>query len=456
MRRPGDKMPIVMMPMTSDLAVGGKDDLALDPAHPQRPSTEPPFREPAGSSGRLRPSRTRRRTVVLVALVTTFVLGWFIKTRLLPSQAVTPITASVTIGDVEQTVLASGTLKPVKLVAVGAQVSGRLTSLKVALGQKIKKGELVAEMDSSTQQNSLRTAEASLQDTRAQRQEKEATLAFNEASLARQKTTLALTASSRADYDSAEANVKTTRAQIAQLDAKIIEGEVDIETARINLGYTRITAPIDGTVLAIVTQEGQTVNAVQSAPTIVVIGQLETMTIRAEISEADVVKVKPGQNVYFTILGEPDNPYHAILQSIEPAPESIKSDSSFNSSTTSSTSSSSSSSASTAIYYNGIFNVPNADNRLRTYMTAVVHIVLGEARNVLTVPAAALKGPAADGTYTVQVIDTDGKAATRTIGIGLNNKITAEVRDGLKEGERVVIGQRNATPTQTPPSGGMP
>jgi len=449
-------MPVAMMPMTSDPAVGGKHDLALEPTHPQRPGAEPPLREPAGSPRRSRPSRFRRRAVLLVALVgAALALGWFMKSKLLPSQGVTAITASVMIGDVEQTVLASGTLKPVKLVAVGAQVSGRLTSLKVALGQKIRKGELVAEMDSSTQQNALRTAEASLKNTRAQRQEKEATLAFNEASLARQKTTLALTASSRADYDSAEANVKTTRAQIAQLDAKITEGEVDIETARLNLGYTRITAPIDGTVLAIVTQEGQTVNAVQSAPTIVVIGQLETMTIRAEISEADVVKVKPGQNVYFTILGEPDNPYQAVLQSIEPAPESIKSDSSFNSSTTSSTSSSSSSS--TAIYYNGIFNVPNADNRLRTYMTAVVHIVLGEARNVLTVPAAALKGPAADSSYTAQVIDTDGKTATRTIRIGLNNKITAEVRDGLKKGERVVIGQKETTTTPSQPlPGGMP
>lgn len=441
-------------PMTSDLAVEGKDDLALDPARPQRPRTDAPLRGPAGSPRRPRPSRNKRRTLLLLALVGVSALGWFIKTRLLPSQAVTPITASVTIGDVEQTVLASGTLKPVKLVAVGAQVSGRLTSLKVALGQKVKKGDLVAEMDSSTQQNSLRTAEASLQNTRAQRQEKEATLAFNEASLARQKKTLALTASSRADYDSAEANVKTTRAQIAQLDARIIEGEVDIETARINLGYTRITAPIDGTVLAIVTQEGQTVNAVQSAPTIVVVGQLETMTIRAEISEADVVNVRPGQNVYFTILGAPDDPFRATLQSIEPAPESIKSDSSFNSSTTSS--SSSSSSSSTAIYYNGIFNVPNADNRLRTYMTAVVHIVLGEARNVLTVPAAALKGPAADGTYTAQVLGADGKTTTRTIRVGLNNKITAEVREGLKEGERVVLGQRDTTPSPTRPAGGMP
>ncbi|MET4484009.1 macrolide-specific efflux system membrane fusion protein [Bradyrhizobium sp. F1.13.3] len=358
------------------------------------------------------------------------------------------MTATVTIGDVEQTVLASGMLKPVKLVAVGAQVSGRLTSLKVVLGQNVRAGDLVAEIDSLTQQNSLRTAQAVLQNTRALRQEKEATLALAESSLARQQMTLAQRASSRADYDSAEANVKATRAQIAQLDAQITQGEVAVETARINLSYTRITAPIDGTVLAVVTQEGQTVNAVQSAPTIVVMGQLDTMTIRVEISEADVVKVRPGQNVYFTILGEPDNRYRATLQSIEPAPDSIRSDSSFSSSSSSVSNGSSSSSSSAAIYYNGIFNVPNADNRLRTYMTAQVHIVLGEAQNVLTIPAAALNGPAADGSYTVQVIETAGTTTLKTVKIGLNNKITAEVLNGLKDGEHVVS-QRSATPVPT-------
>src|SRR5690606_29502592 len=149
-----------------------------------------------------------------------------------------------------------------------------------------------------------------------------------------------------AEFESAEAEVKTTRAQIEALDASIIEAEVAVLTAEANLGYTQITAPIDGTVLAIVTQEGQTVNAAQSAPTIVIMGQLEVMTVKAEISEADIVKVKPGQPIYFTILSDPDRRYEATLASIEPAPESIRNDSSF--STSSSTTSASSTSS--AIY----------------------------------------------------------------------------------------------------------
>jgi macrolide-specific efflux system membrane fusion protein len=194
-------------------------------------------------------------------------------------------------------------------------------------------------------------------------------------------------------------------------------------------------------VLAIVSQEGQTVNAVQSTPTIVVLGDLDTMIVRAEISEADVVAVRPGQPVYFTILGDREQRYETTLTSIEPAPESIRNDSSFSTtSTTSSSSTSSSSSSSSAIYYIGTFDVPNAGGHLRTYMTAEVHIVLGRAKGVVTIPSAALGVRAADGSHTVQVVGADGTTQPRQVRIGLNDKTIAEVRSGLSAGERVVTG----------------
>jgi macrolide-specific efflux system membrane fusion protein len=385
----------------------------------------------------------RRIAVVGLAFVAVGLLVWLVMTMLFSEQTATMITAPATIGDIEETVLASGTLKPVKLVAVGAQVSGRVTTLKVSLGQTVRAGDLIAEIDSLTQQNSLRTAQATLAYTRAQRLEKEAALVLAEATLARQQLTWAQKASSRAEYDSAEATVKTTRAQLTQLDAQIEQAEVGIETARINLGYTRITAPIDGTVLSTVTQEGQTVNAVQSAPTIVILGQLDTMTVRAEISEADVVKVRPGQPVYFTILGDREHRHYARLGSIEPAPESIRNDSSFSTTTATTANSSSSSSSSSAVYYNGIFTIPNTDSKLRTYMTAEVHIVLAEARKVLTIPAAALGNVGPGGASTVRVAESGGRITSRTIRIGLNNKITVEVKAGLRQGEHVVIGEKS-------------
>lgn len=416
------------------------------------------------SSIRIRTNPDRRMSlgwrsdVLTVSLVFVFILiGWIAKGALLGSMA-EPATTRVTVGDIEDSILATGTLKPVNLVAVGAQVSGRIVSLKITPGQKVRAGDLIAEIDSHTQENALRTNEAALQYVRAQRQEKEATLSNAEANLTRQRATLVQRASSQAEFDSAETTVKITRAQIAQLDAQLLEAEVAIETARVNLSYTRITAPVDGTVLAIVAQQGQTVNAVQSAPTIVVLGQTETMSVRAEISEADVVNVMPGQKVYFTILGDPERRYYTNIDSIEPAPESIKTDSSFSSSTTTSSTTSTASSSSSAIYYNAIFQAPNADGRLRTYMTAEVHIILGEARDVLIVPAAALGPGGTQNVREVKILGPDGVVTTRSVKIGLNNRINAQVLDGLKAGDRVVIGTPGSKETPksiVPPPGAI-
>ncbi|MDI4655802.1 efflux RND transporter periplasmic adaptor subunit [Xanthobacter autotrophicus] len=420
----------------------------------------PPF-DPAQAATHLdpapkRPARRLWRWGALAVLLAVAAYGYSRLTAPDPGSAL--MTATVTRGDVAETVLASGTLKPSRLVAVGAQASGRITSVKVRLGQKVKAGELVAEIDSVTQDNSLRTAEASLANVRAQKVEKEATLALNEQTLARQRTMVAQKAVSQADFETAEAAVKVTRAQLAALEAQIVEAAIAVETARANLGYTRITAPIDGTVLALVAQEGQTVNATQSAPTIVILGALDVMTVRAEISEADIVKVEPGMPLWFTILGAPDRRYDSKLEFIEPAPDSIKTDSSFTTTTTSSASSSSSSSSSSAIYYMGLFNVPNPEGRLRTYMTAEVHIVLGEAKGVLTVPATALERDGAGDS--VRVVASDGTLERRKVEVGLNDKITAEIRSGLKDGERVVTGEKvqgaaTASRMPGPPSMGL-
>ncbi|MGA0561012.1 efflux RND transporter periplasmic adaptor subunit [Ancylobacter sp. VNQ12] len=397
----------------------------------------------------------RFRPMLAAAVLAALAVGWLLRGDLFAAGPPAYITAPVVRGDVERTVLATGTLKPTKLVAVGAQASGRITSVKVALGDRVRAGDLVAEIDSITQQNDLRTAKAQLAKARAQLAEKQATLVLNEKTLDRQSQLVETKAVSRTSFDEAVADADVTRAQIEALKAEIEEAEVSVATAEANLGYTRITAPIDGTVLAIVSQEGQTVNASQSAPTIIVLGQLDTMMIRAEISEADVVHVEPGQSAYFTILGEPNRRYEASLGFIEPAPESVRNDSSFSSSSTSSSSSSTSSSSSDAIYYNGIFNVPNPDGRLRTYMTAEVHIVLGSARGVLTIPSSALVGQAVDGKARVRILGSDGRASEREIEIGLDNRMTVEVRSGLSETDRVVLQEASATPAASS-SGGPP
>ena len=349
------------------------------------------------------------------------------------------MTAQVSRGAIETTVLASGTVESDNLVSVGAQVSGQLKSLKVELGDTVKAGQLVAEIDSLPQQNTLRTKTAALAAVRAQKQAKEASLALAELNFKRQTQMLKGDAAAREDVETAEANLKVLRAEIAALEAQIEQAKIAVDTAQLDLGYTKISSPIDGVVVAIVTKEGQTVNANQSAPTIIKVARLDRMTIKVEISEADVVRVKPGQNVYFTILGEPDNRYPAVLKSIEPAPESIASESSSGSSA-----SASSSSSSTAIFYMGILDVPNPDGKLRISMTTQVNIILAEAKDVLVIPSAALGDKGKDGFYAVRVEAAPGKLEEQRIKIGLNNNVQAEVVEGLREGQRVVIGEQMA------------
>ncbi len=421
------------------------------------------------------PSRLIRYAVAAVVLIAA---GLLVKTWLFPAVATTRyVTAAVTRGDIEQTVIATGTLEARNLVSVGAQVSGRVVSLKVELGDAVEHGQLIAEIDSLPQQNAMRNAEAGLATLRAQRSARVAALKQAELNFKRQQEMMSADATSRAEYEAAEASLASTRADISALDAQIEQGSIQVDTARLNLGYTKILAPIDGTVVAVVTKEGQTVNANQSAPTIVKLAELSTLTIKAQISEADVVKVEPKQKVWFTILGEPDRRYYALLRAVEPAPESIASETTANNA---------SSSSSTAIYYNGLFDVPNPDGKLRISMTATVNIVLGEARDALLVPSSAIvagggpprrssgagantgastAAPAARGAEAggerprrrreagadgaeraaaprfVRVLDEAGEVVEKPVRVGLNNNIQAEILEGLSEGDQVVLGQ---------------
>lgn len=421
--------------------------LPRDDAPTARPEQPAAPKTPAPRPARRRARRARRWLMSGVLLVAVAAAGLWVRNTWFTTAAPSFVTATVVPGDIEDSVLATGELRPAKLVAVGAQVSGRVTALKVAVGDHVTAGQLIAEIDSKTQANAVRTSEAQLAQVRAQLKQQEATTTHARSAFARQESMLAGHASSLADYDTAKQNLSVAEAGVEALKAQIASAEVAVETAKLNLGYTRITAPIDGTVLAVVTQQGQTVNASSATPTIVVLGQLDRMQVQTEISEADVSRVRVGMPVYFSTLGNPDKRYTATLKSIDPAPESITRDPLIAGS-----SSSSSSSSSTAIYYYGWFDVPNPDGALKTYMTAEVHIVLGSVTDVLTIPSAALGRRNPDGSYDVRVQQADGTVAIRKVKIGLDNKISAEVLSGLTKGEKVVTGGA-ATSTASSSSG---
>lgn len=421
---------------------------------------------------KIKPSKIIVAVVCLLAIAVT--AWYFFKPQ---QQQPQYITSEVARGDIEDSVLATGVLEATKMVSVGAQVSGQVKKMYVKLGDPVKQGQLIAQIDSIRQENDLKTAEASIKNQQAQLAVKQANLAKVQSEYQRQQAMYAQDATSRAELESALASYKTAQADILAINAQIEQSRLTLATAKEDLGYTQIIAPMDGTIVAIVTEEGQTVNANQSAPTIVKLAKLDTMTIKAEISEADVMKVEQGQIVYFTTLGNSDKKHYAKLRQVEPAPDSINTE-------TSNTSSASS----TAIYYNALFDVPNEDGKLRIDMTAQVYIILNEAKNVLTIPAAAIQSSnrsqakrsdtakeqtaksSTDQTQTdrpkrlelsaeekalieqgkaslsmVRVVQADGTAKPQAVLVGLNNRVTAQIIKGLKQGDQVVIADASDT-----------
>jgi len=349
-----------------------------------------------------------------------------------PAKAPQYITAQVERADIENAVLATGVLEGIKQVDVGAQVSGQLKSLKVKLGDKVTQGQWLAEIDPLVLRNTLRQAEVDEQKLQAQRRSTLAQLKQAKGVYERYRELQIDASVSRQEYEKAEADYQVQQAAVGSLDAQIRSAQVEIDTARVNLGYTRINAPITGHVVGIVTQEGQTVIANQLAPVLLKLANLDTMTVKAQVSEADVIHITPGQAVYFTILGE-DKRYYAKLRGTEPAPQHYAQ--------SSDKAEGGAGKPTGAVFYNALFEVPNPDHRLRIAMTAQVHIVLDTAQKVLTVPVAALGGREADGRFAVRVLDEKGFAEQRKVVVGINNNVRVQIEQGLDEGDRVVIGE---------------
>ncbi|MHB1217798.1 MAG: efflux RND transporter periplasmic adaptor subunit [Alphaproteobacteria bacterium] len=361
----------------------------------------------------------------------------------------------VVLGDIEETVAALGTLQPVEYVDVGAQVSGQLKKITVAIGDVVKAGDLLVEIDPQVYQAKVEGDEATLVSLKAQIAEKQAARTLAEQQFARQKELKAENATSQDAYDSADATLKTTTAQIASLRAQSMLTESNLKGNRANLQYTKIYAPMAGTVVSLTLRQGQTIVSSQQAPTIMRIADLHTMTVWTQVSEADVSKLKLGMPVYFTTLGEPDRRRYGTLRQILPTPDVVNN----------------------VVLYNALFDVPNEDRMLQPQMSAQVFFIAAEAKGVPLVPIKALKPvergaggnkkggeqtaastaqPKPAGTETVA--GTDGTDASRTRGkrymvrvkngdtieergivVGVSNRLVAEVRDGLKVGDEVLV-----------------
>ncbi|KKZ15967.1 macrolide transporter [Serratia marcescens] len=340
-----------------------------------------------------------------------------------------PQTARVDRGDIEKSVLATGILKPARQVNVGAQVNGQLKKLYVKQGDRVAQGQLLAEIDPTLQLNELRKSQAELRSAQAQKLASQAQLKQYQLELTRQRALARDRAGVASDLEKAQAQHDAQLAQLKVNESQIVQAEVAQETARANLAFTRITAPIDGEVLGIVTQEGQTIVSSQSAPTILVMADVDTMMVHTRISENDILQVKAGQPLWFYVAADPRRRYEGVMGAIQQAPaEALEADPLGRNS----------SQQTAAVYYNGVFAVANGERRLRTSMTAQVFIITERATGVARLPMAAL-GEALDGErYQISVLEGQ-RVVARSVRIGKRDRRYAEVLDGVSVGEQVLL-----------------
>jgi len=274
--------------------------------------------------------------------------------------------ARAQLGDLEDTTTALGTFQPRDFVDVGTQVSGQLRRVFVQIGDTVAQGQLLAEIDPTIYITRVDAGRAQLQNLHAQLTEKQAQFALAKEQYERQTRMRRAQATSEEAYQSAETAWKTTQAQIAQLRAQIQQVESNLRGDEANLGYTRIHAPMSGTVVSQPARQGQTLNASQLAPVILRIADLSTMTVWTQVSEADVNKLRIGQDVYFTTLGQPDRRWYGNLHQILPTPEVINN----------------------VVLYDALFDVPNPDGSLGIQMSAQVFFVHDSVKDAILIPAA--------------------------------------------------------------------
>lgn len=341
------------------------------------------------------------------------------------------LTQKIQKKDISQTIEAIGKVYAKDQVDVGAQVSGQIIKLYVDVGTHVKQGDLIAQIDKDKQQNDLDITKAQLESARANLESKKVALEIANKQYQREQKLYAAKASSLENLETQKNNYYTLKASVADLNAQVVQLEITLKNAQKDLDYTTITAPMDGVVINVAVDEGQTVNANQNTPTLVRIANLNEMEVKMEIAEADVSKIKVGTSLDFSLLNDPQKTYKATIASIDPADTEVS-----DSSTSTSSSNSNSSSSSNAIYYYAKFYVPNKNNFLRIGMSIQNEIVVASAKAVLAVPTYAIKSDAKG--YYVEILENQ-KAVKKYVKLGIKDSLNTQILEGVSENEDLIV-----------------
>ena len=384
-----------------------------------------------------------KKTKILIILLILGVGGYFIYDNFfkVKDEKVEFITKKAKKGSFSKKVDATGEIFATELIDVGAQVSGQIKKLYVKLGDQVKKGDMIASIDSSTQQNSIDNKEAQLAIYKAQLESAKVALNIAKTQFERENALFAKNATSKQEFESVKNTFSSNSAKIKELEAQIKQTNIELSTAKINLGYTKITAPRDGTVVSVQVEEGQTVNANQTTPTIVNIADLSHVKMKMQIAEGDITKIKVGTPVEYSILSEPTKKFQTTVSSIDPGLTTL-SDGSYGSSSSSKSSYSSSSSSSSAVYYYAQSIVDNKDGILRIGMTTQNELLIANVKDAIIVPSIGIKK---DENGTFVYVLKDGKPVKTAVKTGIKDNLDTQIISGINEGDEIITSKGSSS-----------
>lgn len=411
--------------------------VALDARESQNPTKLLEFRVPSPAAGKS--ARGAQRTwlvatvLVLLTVIAIAVAWWSLGT----GNGVRYMTAPVTRGVITRAVTATGTVNPELTIIVGTYVSGVIQELYCDYNTEVKKGQLCAKIDPRPYQTVVDQSKANLAVAKAQLDKDKASLAYAKVAFDRAAQLVHSSAVSQDAFDNAKSNYEQAQAQVAFDEATIQQRQAALDAAQVNLDYTDIISPVDGTVVSRNVTMGQTVAASFQTPTLFLIAtDLTRMQVDTNVSESDIGGVRTGQKSTFTVDAFPKRIFQGTVGQVRQSPQTVQN----------------------VVTYDVVVNVDNTDLALKPGMTAAVRLVVDQRTDVIRVPNVALRyrpsnaaGPQEPERAQIWVL-RDGQPWTIPVVTGLDDDSFTEIMSGeVKTGDHVITAERNVTSTTAVP-----
>ncbi len=400
--------------------------------------------------------RWLRRLAALLILAVLVGGGLVVRAKNRPLPPARYVTASPTVGDVAETVQATGAVQPVLQVSVSSQVNGRVASVRVDFNSVVKKGDVLAEIDPTQFGQQVSQASAQVAAQRANVESAKANEAAARVAFERIERLVQQSLAAKGELDTARGQYEVAKAQTASAAAQLGAIQAQLSQSKTNVGWTKIYSPVDGVVVSRAIDPGATVVASFQAQVLFVIAQdLRKMRVMADIDEADVGKLKEGMEADAVVDAFAGEVFHGKVEQVRYSPNNVQG----------------------VVTYSAVIDVDNPEEKLRPGMTATVTIKTREAKQAVRVPNAALRyrpspplgpngkplpvppeAPLAKGTGRVYVLTNDvpgdEKAEARVVSVGITDGTQTVVTGGLDPNAKVVTDESDVPNAQKKGGGG--